>query len=248
MPATPLPTLTPLLEKLQRRSILTTEESDALLAIPYRTSVLHPGAYLFRDGDVPQNCSVLLSGSVYRQKVSRDGARQILAVQFAGDLLGLDQSSLHVCDYSIQSLSHAEVAFVSHRAIIDVLSAFPNIAAALWRESFIEASIAREWFVNIARRSALGRVAHLICELAVRQDAAMLDDRRIDWPLTQEQLGDATGLTPVHINRTLQAMRATGLISSERHVLTILDWAALRDAGDFNPAYLHLPAARAENL
>lgn len=235
--------LMPLLDKLRRRSTFSAEESDALLAIPHRASAIQPGAYLFRDGDVPQGYGVLLAGSLYRQKFARDGSRQILAVHLAGDLLGLDQGTLAAHDYSLQSLSRADVAFISHQAMLDLVVAFPNIAQALWRETIVDASIGREWFVNIARLSARGRVAHLICELATRQDAAMLDDSTIDWPLTQEQLGDATGLTPVHVNRTLQAMRATGLISSQRHALTILDWAALRDAGDFNPAYLHLPIA-----
>ena len=236
--------LAPLLYKLQRRSTFRATETDALLGLPIRRQALDASAYLVREGEVPKSCCVLLSGFVYRHKLARNGSRQILAIHFKGDLLGLNHELLSAADHSIQCLSRAEVAFIRHEDISAMAAEFPNIGRALWRETLVEASVVREWIVNVGQRNARERIAHLLCELALRQDIeADPASRSIDWPLTQEQLGDATGLTAVHVNRTVQGMRAAGLISTDRHSVTILDWAALQHAGAFNRTYLHLPDA-----
>lgn len=246
MPPPALPALAPMLQKLQRRSTFTSQECDALLELPFRLMHMEAGAYLLREGDIPKNCCVLLSGMAYRHKLAKDGSRQILSIHFAGDLLGLDQGLLELADHNVQSLSRVDVGFTPYQAILDLGLAFPNIARALSRATFVDASISREWIVNVGRRNARQRIAHLICELVVLQDdGGSGKSRRIEWLLTQEQLGDATGLTPVHVNRTLQELRAAGLIRSDRHALTILDWTALQDVGGFTRSYLHLPMARA---
>jgi CRP-like cAMP-binding protein len=147
---------------------------------------------------------------------------------------------LELADHSVQALTRAEVAFIPRRAIVDLAAQRPSIGLALWKDTLIDASIFREWILNMGQRDARQRVAHLFCELAIRQEASGIKvGPDYEWPMTQEQLGDAMGLTSVHVNRTLQQMRADGLIAIKKSHVTILDWVNLQIAGDFSRAYLH---------
>jgi CRP-like cAMP-binding protein len=132
------------------------------------------------------------------------------------------------------------VAIVPKELLLQVMSARPAVRQAIWLDSLLDASVFREWVVNVGRRDAKQRIAHLLCELALRMEAAGLGQKPLfDFPLTQEHIADATGLTAVHTNRTLQALRKSGLISLAASKLTILDWDALAEAGDFSERYLH---------
>jgi CRP-like cAMP-binding protein len=186
------------------------------------------------------NCIVLLSGFAFRSKVAGSGARQILSIHLRGDLVDLHNSFLNEADHSVQALTAAAVAYLPHQAILDVAASYPAVAEALWRDTLVDASVFREWILNVGRRDARQRVAHLLCELALRQEAAGLcKGPDYEWPLTQEQIGDATGLTSVHVNRTVGRMRTEGLIRINGRSITITDWPNLQRAGDFSRAYLH---------
>jgi CRP-like cAMP-binding protein len=132
------------------------------------------------------------------------------------------------------------VATVHKGPLLEVMASRPNIRRAIWLDSLIDSSVFREWVVNLGRRDAKERIAHLLCELAARlASSGVVDGAIYDFPLTQEQIGDATGLTAVHTNRTLQSLRKDGLISLTSNRLTILDWDRLAEIGDFNERYLH---------
>lgn len=123
---------------------------------------------------------------------------------------------------------------------MDLADARPPIRKAMWIETLIDASIFREWVVNVGRRDSRARIAHLLCEMAVRlKSNGAADDGPFDFPVTQEQLADATGLTSVHTNRTLQSLRKEGLIQLTARALTVLDWDGLSEVGDFDELYLH---------
>jgi CRP-like cAMP-binding protein len=116
----------------------------------------------------------------------------------------------------------------------------PGIARALWIDSLIDASIFREWVVNVGRRDSRARVAHILCEFSLRLEAAGLaNNHHYELPMTQEQLADAVGLTSVHVNRVLKQLGEEGLIRRDRRSITIEDWERMRAAGDFNERYLH---------
>jgi CRP-like cAMP-binding protein len=118
---------------------------------------------------------------------------------------------------------------------------------AMWLDTLIDGAIFREWIANVGRRDARAKTAHILCEFALRQEkAGLAKDSKYDLPLTQEQLADAVGLTPVHINRTLKALEASGLIERDRRSLTIADWSALSWVGDFDESYLYLDVGREE--
>jgi len=147
---------------------------------------------------------------------------------------------LEVADHSVQSLGRSEVAVVPKQAMLDLMARRPRVDRALWLDTLIDASIFREWVVNVGRRDARGRIAHLLCELVLRlRSAGLCTDDACDFPLTQEQLADATGLTAVHTNRIIQALRREEIISLSTHRLTVLDWERLAHVGDFGERYLH---------
>jgi CRP-like cAMP-binding protein len=116
----------------------------------------------------------------------------------------------------------------------------------MWYDTLVDASVFREWILNIARRDARTRIAHVLCEFGVRLEAQGLGERSsYEFPMTQEQLADVTALTPVHVNRSLQALEVEGLIARTVRFVAVSDWSKLAAAGDFDEAYLHLPSTAA---
>jgi CRP-like cAMP-binding protein len=186
-----------------------------------------------------------LSGFAFRSKIVANGGRQILSIHIPGDMLDLQHALLGVADHNIQMLTAGIVAFVSAEAVQEIAFRRPTIGRAMWMDTLVDGSIFPEWIANVGRRDARTRIAHLLCEFAVRLHAAGLaEHNRYELPITQEQLGDATGLTGVHVNRTLQGLRKDGLIDRNKRAITIEDWKALSRAGDFDSGYLHPEVAQ----
>lgn len=230
-----------IIARIQSRSPLSDEDRTAIRALPYVQRHVEPSSYIIREGAHPTRCAFVLSGFCYRQKLTSDGARQIVSIEIPGDFVDLQQLFLDESDHNVQALTGASIAEIDSAALRALALNRPAIGAALWTEVLVGASIFREWIVNIGRRDAHCRVGHLLCEFAVRLDAAHgTSGHAYDLPMTQEQLGDAVGLTPVHVNRVLRSLAQRGLISRDRRQIAILDWDTLRDASDFNPRYLHL--------
>ena len=202
---------------------------------------LDPGSYLVREGTVPSVCSVLVDGFAYRQKVTGEGARQILAVCIPGDAVDLQNIFLDVSDHSVQLLTQAHVADIPREALQALVLTRPAIGTAIIELALVEASILREWVVNVGRRDARARIAHVLCEFAVRLEArGLTTNHGFELPMTQEQLADATGLTSVHVNRVLKSLEADGYINRKRRQIHFDDWRALQDVGDFSRRYLHI--------
>jgi CRP-like cAMP-binding protein len=233
--------LAPMLQKLASQSTLAEDETEALLALPYSLAHLKRGEFIVREGARATHCCVLLSGFAHRSKVTGEGDRQILSVHLRGDLVDLQNSNIEIADHSVEALTDADVAFIARQDIIDIAARYPNVARALWKETVIDGSITREWLLNVGHRDARQRISHLLCELALRQEAAgICSEPQYEWPMIQEQIGDAMGLTSVHVNRTMQGLRAEGLLRTTGRKMTILNWLGLQSAGDFSPAYLHM--------
>jgi CRP-like cAMP-binding protein len=216
------------------------EDKRALIGLPWYRKNFPRDGYMVREGEPATVCTLLITGFAFRQKLVSDGARQIISFHIPGEFLDIQNSMLEVADHNLQSLTRSTVALVSRNALSDLMASRPAIRRALWLDSLVDSSIFREWVVNVGRRDARTRIAHLLCELAARlRSAGIADGEIFDFPLTQEQVGDATGLTAVHTNRTLQSLRKDGLISLSSNRLSILDWDALTEVGDFNERYLH---------
>jgi CRP-like cAMP-binding protein len=231
-----------LIRKLAQHSVLEEADRNAIRTMPYIQRLLDPGTYIVREGDAPEYCCILLSGFAYRHKVTGDGGRQIIAIHMQGDFIDLQNSYLEISDHNVQALTRAEVGYVSRQVVRDLGGSFPNINRAFWTDTLVDASVFREWVMNVGRRNSVTRIAHLLCEFAIRMEAAGLarGDHSYELPMTQEQIADAVGLTPVHVNRVLKELSQKGLISREKRAIDIPDWERLREIGDFSARYLHL--------
>lgn len=233
--------LTLFIRKLEGFAELTPAARKALLDIPVHVRTLEPATYLTREGDEPTGCAILVSGYAFRQKLTGEGARQILSLHIPGEALDLQHLFLDVADHSIQMLTRGEVALVQRKDLHSLFETEPSFARALLKHVMVEASIFREWVLNVGRRDAKSRMAHVLCEFAVRMQAqGLADGGGYELPITQEQLADVLGMTPVHVNRTLKALEAAGLIVRNRRTINFPSWERLRDAGDFNRRYLHM--------
>jgi CRP-like cAMP-binding protein len=229
-----------LLKRWSRRVTISREDKEGLSALPWSERTFGRDSYVVREGEPTTSCALLLRGFAFRQKLVSHGARQIISIHIPGEFVDLQNSLLQVSDHNVQTLGRASFAMVSKNALLDLSAAHPNVARAIFLDTLLDASIFREWVVNVGRRDARARISHLLCELADRLKASGVSDgESYDFPLTQEQVADCTGLTAVHTNRTLQSLRKDGLISLWSNRLAILDWDALADVGDFNERYLH---------
>ena len=231
-----------LLRQLELYADLPDEDRRLILALPYRLRVLDAGSYLVREGDRPGYCTMLVSGYAFRQKFTGEGSRQILALCIPGDAVDLQNMFLDVSDHSVQLFTKCMVADVPRDTMQDLVLKQPAIGSAIIQLTLVDASILREWVVNIGRRDARRRIAHILCEFAVRLESRGLTvDHGYELPMTQEQLADATGLTSVHVNRVLKSLETEGLITRKRRHIHFDDWRALQDVGDFSRRYLHIP-------
>jgi CRP-like cAMP-binding protein len=233
-----------LLRKLESITTLSEEARQAVLKLPMSVRDIPADQDILREGDRPGQCCLLVEGFLCRYKMLPDGKRQILSLHVPGDVADLQSLHLAVMDHSLGTLVPSRAAFITHEALRGIIRAYPEIADAFWRDTLIDAAIFREWIVNVGSREAYARLAHLICELFCKLHAVGLTDGNTFYlPITQAELGDATGLSTVHVNRSLMQLRADGLITLERGRCTIRDHGRLRDAGTFDPAYLHLKPA-----
>ncbi len=220
---------------------MASSDQAALLALPFREVKLRPQEYMVREGDRPQHSCLMISGFSVRHKIAGNGGRQIFSIHMKGDLADLQNSLLGMADHNLQALTHVEAALIPVEAVQEIAFTRPAIGRAMWYETLVDASIFREWTLNVGRRDARTRAAHLLCEFALRLEVAGLGERcSYELPMTQEQLADAMGLTSVHTNRTLMGLGENGLISRTQRSVTINDWPGLMQVGDFDPAYLHL--------
>lgn len=231
-----------IIRKLKTRARLSEADCDAVRGLPFVRRGYEAPAYVLREGEPARKaCSFIISGLAFRQKLTAEGARQIVSLHMAGDFLDLQHLFLNYADHSVQALTRIECAEIEREALQQVTLRHPSIGRAMWTDALVDASIFREWVLNVGRRDARTRVAHLLCEFALRMEAAGLtQDHGYELPMTQEQIGDAVGLTPVHVNRTLRALAADGLIRRERRHISFDNWEAIREAADFSALYLHL--------
>lgn len=237
--------LDPMLRKLRLWAKLDAGDEQALLDLPHEIVRVGKQRTLINDGDVVTHCWLLLSGFCARYKIVGNGGRQIVSIHMMGDLVDLQNALLGVADHGVQALTECEMAKIPIEAIRQLTDRRPKIKDALWYDTLVDASIFREWVANVGRRDSKTRIAHLLCEFALKLDAIHVGEQlNYELPMTQEQLADATGLTPVHVNRMLQTLVQEGLIErvTSKSVL-IGNWKRLATAGDFDRSYLHLDAA-----
>jgi CRP-like cAMP-binding protein len=206
--------------------------------MPLRVEPLAGGQSLLRQGDKASFCCFLLSGVLVGHRVV--GSRnQILSFHVSGDLSALHTLRYPVMDHDLSSVGPSAVWLVPHRFLNRMLASSRGLSEAVWRRTLADAAIQREWIIRMGSLDALARIAHLICELAARLEIAGLTQNRwFDFPLTQQNMADACGLSIVHVNRILQELRRRGLISLEGRRLFLLKRGELAQVAEFCPNYL----------
>ncbi|TNC12012.1 Crp/Fnr family transcriptional regulator [Methylobacterium terricola] len=234
--------MNPLIRKLERFTRL----SDADKRLLHQAATARIVNYdthqdIIAEGEEPTDVNLILAGWVCRYKQLAEGGRQIMSFLLPGDLCDLNIFLLRRMDHALGTLTPVVVAKISRDLLQKMLNADPRLTQALWWEVLVTAAIHREWLVNIGRRTALERVAHLLCEVYFRQQAVgRVKDGRCELPLTQAELADALGLSAVHVNRTLRELRVAGLIDWRDKALAIPDVEGLTRVARFDPDYLHL--------
>ena len=158
-----------------------------------------------------------------------------------GDFCDLHAATvLTVMDHSIATLTPATVAVVPRPRFENAVAANPAINHAVWWSQLVNEGTLRAWIVSMGRRDSVQRVAHLMCELYIRaHNVGLAAADRCEMPLTQIVLGDALGLTPVHVNRVLRRLRVAGIMELGQGKLAILDPVKLAQVAGFDDSYLH---------
>src|SRR4051794_1789910 len=194
-------------------------------------------------GYASSRCTLVLDGFLYSHKTVTGARRQITSFFIPGDIVDLPTLYLPKIDHSISTLGPAVLAFVPHAALKEVLDASPALVQAFWRETLMQAAIFQEWVVNLGRRHAFARLAHIVCELTVRlQATGMARDLSFTMPWTQMDVADACGISSVHANRVIQELRHLELVEWNSRRLKIRNWSALVRFAGFNDDYLHYDA------
>jgi CRP-like cAMP-binding protein len=227
-------------EKLHRFAPLETSEVAILEAATASPRHYPARQDLIREGDQPGPVFVILEGWALRYKILPRGTRQIMAFLIPGDCCDLHSNMLAEMDHSIQAVTSATVAIIPRRRMDEMMDAHANIARAMYIAQLVEEGILRSWIVSMGRRSSLERVAHLMCELYLRVEHVNdVQEGCLTLPLSQVVLADALGMTPVHINRVLKELRATGAMEITRGSLLIRDPRKLVQLAGFDDNYLH---------
>lgn len=236
------------LARLTSRSILTDEEKQAVLDLPAKLFQIAPSHDFVRLGERVDQACFVVAGLVGRFDQNSQGARQITALHIAGDMPDLHSVVQPTATSALQALSSATILKVPHAALREAAASYPAIAEALWRDSMVGSMILAQWVVNLGRRDARTRIVHLLCEMACRY--GVVDgggEVRFRLSMTQSQLADATGLTAVHVNRSLKNLALEGITFHSRSV-RIEDWDTCVEMGDFESDYLQADVRPQERI
>lgn len=227
-------------DKLERRTPLPPEARSAFMAIPASVSVAESQAVIAREGQEANHCVFVSSGFLTRQK-HVNGSRKIIGIGIAGDAVDLQSLWFGKQDHSLVAHRRTTIIAVTHAHVAKLCETHRSLMKALWHDTLIDASIFREWTLNIAHRRARARVAHLFLELATRLKAqAVTSEDRFELPLTQSELAGALGLSLVHFNKSLAALREQGQVATQGRIVELLNRRALEEETAFDPSYLHI--------
>lgn len=236
-----------LLETLALHGSLNAKEQIAISALRYRVHRFKRGERVARGGTAPQESCFVMTGIASREMMLPRGARQMVGIYIRGDFVDLHAYLLDQLEHDVVALTDAAVAFVPHRDITDAI-VYPNINRLFWRFIAVDAAIQRTWLASMARRQAAQRLAHFLCEQYVRMRSQnLVNQGSFELPISQATLGDVLGLSAVHMNRSLQALRKTELVTWEGSKVTIVPMRLAEMCG-FEPSYLNLKPSAEQHV
>jgi CRP-like cAMP-binding protein len=227
--------------KLEARDDLSDEERVIIEQMFTEARLIKASDDIVRDGDRPRHSTLVVSGVAARYKVLQEGERQITALHLAGDFVDLHSFLLKEMDHGVTAISQCRIATVPHETLAALSVSQPHLTRLFWLLTLLDGALHREWLVAMGRRSAVGQLAHLLCELKMRLGVVGTGDRdSFTMPVTQVDLSDILGLSSVHVNRVLQELRAENLIAWKGVNVSIHDWDGLRRLAEFDDRYLHI--------
>ncbi len=233
--------LQPFLDKLCSHSSLTDEEQEAILKLPRRVERVPANRDFIRQGEAVSHACMVVAGIVGRFCQDPNGVRQLTMFHIPGDMPDLHSVVQPQAASGLQALTQAIILRVPHADIRAVAAKYPALAEAFWRECVIDAAVLAQWVMNVGSRDGRSRIAHLLCEMACRVGlAAVGHDAVFPFGITQAQLGEATGLSMVHVNRVLKSLRNDGIVEFRDKVVRVDDWDRLQAVAQFEAAYLQL--------
>lgn len=235
--------------KMEQFTSFTAEERERLDAlIAFKQRELGAQEDIIADGAHSDHCHVLLTGLACRYKILPDGERQIMAFLVPGDLCDAEIFILKKMDHAVGTLTASTTAMIHATEMKKLLREVSSLSEALWWGTMTDLGVLRERIVDQGRRDASERIAHLLYEMLVRyRVSGAAEGYSMDFPITQADLADATGMTPSHANRVLQRFREDGLIELRNRTLTVTNPARLKSLGQFNATYLHLDRTEAKD-
>ena len=225
-------------EKLLNHTRLTSDEQCALHKLTGERVVLPAHTDMVRRGQVVESACLVVEGLLARTCNTASGFRQVTAFYVAGEMPDVHALMMPHATATLTALSRAQVIRLPRNAVRDTVRHFPAIMEAFWRETVIDAAISTQWVTNIGQREAKARIAHLLAEMAVRRRAVIANTFDFSFPATQIDLADATGLSPVHVNRSLQALRAEQVMDVGKGRVYVRDWQKLVAVAEFDDRYL----------
>jgi CRP-like cAMP-binding protein len=229
--------------QLRRHTALTDADADLIHSLPARITI----AEAHQDYRSTTSIWIVAQGTVGRFAESLDGGRQITGLYCAGDVFGLSAIMMPDGTQAYEVIERSWLCVLPVSALVQVLACSTRVMEALWRQTCIDAARTDKWLLNVGRRDARGRVAHLLCELACRtwvKEGVRLTSFRVS--LTQLQMADATGITPVYVNRILMSFRQEQIISLHGGWAQVEDWDRLADIAEFDESYLCLNSSPGE--
>lgn len=233
-----------LIAKLERRDRLPSVEKSVLDALLDPPRAYPPGAAIISPGERPGRSTLLLSGITARQNVMMDGSRSFTQLNIAGDFVDLHSLLMQQMDHGVVAITDCVVSTAPHQKIVETIAAHPHLGRLLWLDTVIDGAIHRQWLHRAGRQPALGRMAHLICEMEARcAVVGLAGDDGFDLPLSQTQFADCLGLSTVHANRTLMELRRLQVVDWRAAHIRILDRERLEAIAEFDPTYLRLHSA-----
>jgi CRP-like cAMP-binding protein len=233
--------LSKFLQRLLHRSALTSVEQQAVLGLTGNEEHCRAHYDIVSPGQTVDSACLVVQGLVARYDQMLDGQRQITSFYIAGDMCDLHSVVAPTASWSITAISHAAIMRVPHSQLRELCLTYPAIALAFWRDGTVDASVFAKWVGNLGRKDAKARIAHVLCEMGIRSESAGLGTRTsYEFQATQEQLADATGVTTVHVNRTLQEIRGEGLLTFKNGSVEVAHWDALVSVAEFDGGYLML--------
>ncbi|MET3710236.1 CRP-like cAMP-binding protein [Sphingomonas trueperi] len=229
------------LRKLRLRDEISAAEEAALRGTIVDT-VTHPaGRTIVRSGEELNFSTLVLDGFIGRYKDLKNGTRQITHVHVPGDFADLHGFTLKRLDHALLALTPCTIARASHARLREITETQAHLTRVMWFSTNVDAAIHREWEVSLGRRSAIQRAAHLFCELHVRLGVVgHAEAERYRFPISQAELAECLGLTPVHVNRVLRDLRERGLVEFRNGLVAFQDLPGLKRLAEFDPGYLYL--------